>query len=103
MWPDLWVDDKDQRSGASEDHFVVEGGVEEVYLTREVPDLEADEGAAGDVLPADLVGALQKQGLIGGHFMENHLLDGGLAAPTQTHQQDPRFDLSVQRVTEAQH
>jgi len=78
VWADLRVDDEDQRSGAPEDHLVVEGGVEEVDLAGEVTDLEADEGAAGHVLSADLVGALQEQGLVGRHLMENHLLDGGL-------------------------
>ncbi|KAF3839398.1 hypothetical protein F7725_018115 [Dissostichus mawsoni] len=50
------IDDKYQSPRSSEDHLVVEGGVEEVHLTREVPNLEVDEGAAGDVVLVDLVG-----------------------------------------------
>lgn len=102
LWPDLWVDDKDKSSSASKDHFIVKGGVKEVNLAGEVPDLEADKGAAGDILSADLIGALQEQGLTGGHFMENHLLDGGLPTPPQAHQQYTRFDISIQRITEPQ-
>lgn len=54
----LSIDDKYQSPGSSEDHCVVEGGVKEVHLTWEVPDLEVDKGAAGDVVLVDLVGAL---------------------------------------------
>lgn len=72
----LGVDNENERSRAPEYHLVVEGGVEEIYLTRKVPDLEADEGAVGHVLSADLIGALQEQGLVGGHLVEDHLLDG---------------------------
>lgn len=103
QWPDLWVDDKNKCSGASENHFIVECWIEEVNLAREIPDLEADKGAAGDLLPADFIGALQKKGLVGRHFMKDHLLNGRLPAPAQAHQQDPRFDFSIQRITEAQH
>lgn len=71
--PHLSIDDKYQSPSSSEDHLVVEGGVEEVHLTREVPNLEVDKGAAGDVVLVDLVGALQEQGLIGRHFVEHHL------------------------------
>lgn len=69
----LSINDEYQSPGSSEDHRVVEGGVEEVHLTWEVPDLEVDKGAAGDVVLVDLVGALQKQGLVGRHFVENDL------------------------------
>lgn len=102
LWPDLRVDNKDKRAGSSEDHFVVKGGVEEVNLAWEVPDLEADKGAARDILSANLIGAFQEQGLVGRHFMENHLLDGGLPTPAQAHQQYPWLDLAIQRITEAQ-
>lgn len=44
--PHLSVDDKYQSPRPSEDHLVVEGRVEEVDLTWEVPNLEVDEGAA---------------------------------------------------------
>lgn len=98
----LGVNNEDQRSGASEDHFIIKRGLEKVDLSRKVPDLEADEGAAGHVLSADLVGALQEQGLAGGHLVENHLLDGRLPAPAETHQQDTRLDLGAQKVAEAQ-
>lgn len=69
----LSIDDKYQSPSSSEDHLVVEGGVEEVNLAWEVPNLEVDEWAAGDVVLVDLVGALQEQGLIGRHFVEHHL------------------------------
>lgn len=69
----LSIDDKYQSPGSSEDHLIVEGGVEEVDLTWEVPNLEVDKRAAGDVVLVDLVGALQEQGLIGRHFVEHHL------------------------------
>lgn len=71
--PHLSVDDKYQSPRPSEDHLVVEGRVEEVDLTWEVPNLEVDEGAAGDVVLVDLVGALKEQGFIGRHFVEHHL------------------------------
>lgn len=71
--PHLSVDDKYQSPRPSEDHLVVEGWVEEVNLTREVPNLEVDEGAAGDVVLVDLVGTFKEQGLIGRHFVEHHL------------------------------
>lgn len=69
----LSINDKYQSPRSSEDHLVVEGGVEEIHLAWKVPDLEVDEGAAGDVVFVDLVGAFQEQGLIGRHFVENHL------------------------------
>lgn len=104
MWSSrshLRVNNKDQCSGTSEDHFIIKRGLEKVDLSRKVPDLEADEGAAGHVLSADLVGALQEQGLAGGHLVENHLLDGRLPAPAETHQQDTRLDLGARKVAEA--
>lgn len=99
---DLGVDNKNQCSGASEDHFIIKCGLKKVDLSRKIPDLETDEGAAGHILSADLVGALQEQGLAGGHLVENHLLDGRLPTPAETHQQNPRFDLGIQKVAEAQ-
>lgn len=69
----LSIDDEYQGPGSSEDHLIVKGGVKEVDLAGEVPDLEVDERAAGDVVFVDLVGTLQEQGLIGRHFVENHL------------------------------
>lgn len=75
----LWVDHENERSRATEYHLVVEGGVEEIDLSRKVPDLEADEGAVGYILSADLISALQEQSLIGGHLVEDHFLDGRLA------------------------
>lgn len=69
----LCVNDEYQSPRASENHLVVKGGVEEVHLTREVPDLEVDKRATGDVVLVDLVGALQEQGLVGRHFVEYHL------------------------------
>lgn len=69
----LSVDDKYQGPSSPEDHLVVKGGIEEVHLAREVPDLEVDERAAGDVVLVDLVGALQEQSLVRRHFVENHL------------------------------
>jgi len=79
----LSVDDKDQSAGPVEDHLAVEGGVEEVHLAGKVPDLEVDEGGAGDVVLVDFVGALEKQRFIGGHLVENHLVRGagGLLSP----------------------
>lgn len=70
----LSVDDEDQSSGSFEDHLAVKRGVKEVHLARKVPDLEVDEGGAGDVVLVDFVGALEKERLIWGHLMENHLL-----------------------------
>lgn len=76
----LRVDDENKRPRAAEDHLVVEGRVEEIDLTRKIPDLEADERAVGHVLSADLISALQEQRLVGGHLVEDHFLDGRLAA-----------------------
>lgn len=76
MWASvlyLSIDDKYQSPRSSEDHLIVKGGVKEVDLAREIPDLEVDKRAAGDVVLVDLVGALQKQGLIGRHFVKHHL------------------------------
>lgn len=71
--PHLSVNDEDQGTRSFEDHLAVEGGVEEVHLTGKVPDLEVDEGAAGNVVLVDFVGALQEQSLVGGHLVENDL------------------------------
>ena len=69
----LGVDDEDEGAGSREDHVVVERGVKEVHLTGEVPDLEVDEGAPGEVVLVDLVGALEEERLVGRHLVENHL------------------------------
>lgn len=61
----LCINDKDQGAGSLEDHLAVKCGVEEIHLARKVPDLEVDEGAAGDVVLVDFVGALKKQSFIG--------------------------------------
>lgn len=71
--PHLSINNKYQCSSSSEDHLIVKGGVEEVHLTRKVPDLEVDKRTARDVILVNLVGALQKQSLIWGHFMKNNL------------------------------
>lgn len=47
------------------DHLAVEGRVEEVHLSGEIPDLELDERGAGYVVFVDFVGAFEKQSLIG--------------------------------------
>ncbi len=70
----LCIDDKYQGPSSSENHLIVKGWIKKVHLSREVPDLEIDKGAAGDVIFIDLVGALEKQGLIGGHLMKHHLI-----------------------------
>lgn len=98
----LGVDDEDEGSCAPEDHLVVKGGVEEVDLPGEIPNLKVDEGAVGDVLPADLVGAFQEERLIGRHLVEDDFLNGRLAAPPQAHQQDPGLHLRAERVAEVQ-
>lgn len=69
----LSIDDKDQRSRSLEDHLAVKRGVEEVHLAGEVPDLEVDKGAAGDVVLVDFVGAFEEQGLVGRHLVEHNL------------------------------
>lgn len=69
----LSVDDEDQGARSFEDHLTVEGGIEEVHLAGKVPDLEVDEGAAGNVVLVDFVGALQEQSLVGRHLVENDL------------------------------
>lgn len=99
----LRIYDKDESPCATEYHLVVECGVEEINLTRKVPDLEADKGTVGNVLSANLIGAFQEQSLIGWHLVENNFLNGRFAAAPQAHEQDPRFHLTAERVTEAQH
>lgn len=69
----LSIDDKNQRAGAPENHFVIEGGVEKVHLPWKVPYVKVDKGTAGDVVLVDLVGALQEECLIGRHLMKHHL------------------------------
>lgn len=69
----LSIDDENKGSCSSENHLVVKRRVKEVHLTRKVPNLEVDKGAAGNVVLVDLVGALQEQGFIGGHFVEHDL------------------------------
>lgn len=71
--PYLSINDKYKSSCASEDHFVIESGVKKVHLTRKVPDLKIDEGATGDVILVDFVGALQEQRLIRRHLVKHHL------------------------------
>lgn len=99
----LGVDDKDQCSCSPEDHLVVERRVKKVDLPWEVPDLEVDKGAVGDILPADLVGALQEQRLTRGHFVKDNFLYGRLAAPSEAHEQDSGLHLSAEGVAEVQH
>lgn len=79
----LGVDDEDEGAAAAEDHVAVEGGVEEVDLSGEVPDLELDEARVADVVLDDLVGALEEEGLVRGHLVEDDLLDRGFAAPAK--------------------
>lgn len=98
----LGVDDKDQRSCAPEDHLVVKGRVKKVNLSWEVPDLEVDKGAVGDIFPADLIGAFQEQGLTRGHLVKDNFLYGRLAAPSETHEQDPGLHLSAEGVAQVQ-
>lgn len=76
MAPYLGVYDKYQCSCSSEDHLIVKGRVEKVNLSWEVPNLKINKGAVGNVLPADLVRALQEQSFIGRHFMKDDFLDG---------------------------
>lgn len=61
----LSINDEDQGAGSLEDHLAVECGIEEVHLARKVPDLEVDEGAAGDVVLVDFIGALEEESLVG--------------------------------------
>jgi len=70
----LCIDDKYQGPSSSENHLVVKGRIKKIHLSRKVPDLEVDKGTAGDVIFVYLVGALQKEGLIGGHLMKHHLI-----------------------------
>lgn len=69
----LSINDENQCTGAPENHLVVKSRVEKVHLTRKVPYVKVDEGAARDVVLVDLVGALQKERLIRGHLMKHHL------------------------------
>ena len=69
----LSVNDKYQGAGSLEDHLAVKRGVEEVHLAGEVPDLEVDEGAAGDVVLVDFVGALEEKRLVGRHLVKYNL------------------------------
>lgn len=98
----LGVDDEDQCSCSPEDHLIVEGRVKKVNLPWEVPDLEVDKGTVGHVFPADLVGALQEQGLARGHLVKDNFLYGRLAAPSETHEQDSGLHLSAEGVAEVQ-
>lgn len=98
----LGVYDKYQCSCSPEDHLVVKRRVKKVDLSWEVPNLEINKGAVGHVFPADLVGALQEQRLVGGHFVKDHFLNRRLATSSQTHEQDPRLHLSAEGITEVQ-
>lgn len=98
----LRIDNENKCSRPAENHFIVEGRIKEINLPGEVPDLKADEGAVGDVLATNLVGALQEKRFVGGHLVEHHLLYGGLATPTQAHQQNARLHLSTERVAQPQ-
>ena len=59
-----------------------------VHLPREIPNRELDEGAVGDVVLLDLVGGLQEESLVGGHLVEDHLLDRALATSPESHEED---------------
>ena len=102
MEPYLGVYYKYQCSSPSEDHLIVKGGVKKVNLSWEVPYLKINKGAVGNVLPADLVRALQEQSFVGRHFMKDNFLDGRLATPSQAHEQDPRLYLRAEGVAEVQ-
>jgi len=99
----LRVYDKDESPCAAKYHLIVECGVEEINLTRKVPDLEADKGTVGNILSANLIGAFQKESLVGWHLVEHDFLNGRLATSPQAHEQDPRFHLAAERITEPQH
>ena len=58
------------------------------HLPREIPNRELDEGAVGDVVLLDLVGCLQEESLVGGHLVEDHLLDRALATSSESHEED---------------
>lgn len=45
----LSVDNKDEGTTTTEDRLRIEGRIEEVELTREVPNLKLNEGAVGNV------------------------------------------------------
>ena len=52
-----------------------------VHLSRKIPDGKSDKGRVGNVLFCDLVSALQKEGFVRRHLVEDDLLNGRLAAP----------------------
>lgn len=87
----LSVNDKYQSAGSLEDHLAVKRGVEEVHLAGEVPDLEVDEGAAGDVVLVDFVGALEEKRLVGRHLVKYNL-----------HREARGITVSVQHLTDPQ-
>ena len=66
----------DTLTTATKYHLTVKVGVKEVNLTRKVPNLELDKRRVGYFILDNLVCALQKEGFIGGHLVEDHFLDG---------------------------
>ena len=70
----LRVDDKDDGAAPLEDFLRVEGGVDEVDLAGKVPYGELDEGRVGHVLLDDLIRALEEEGLVRRHLVEDNLV-----------------------------
>lgn len=90
----LNVDDKDDTSTFTEDHIRIEVRVEIVDLAGKVPDLKLNK-AIVDVVLYDLVGRFQEYGVVRGHLMEHHFLDGTLPGPMKAHQEYPWFLIHV--------
>lgn len=98
----LGIDDEDQRATIAEDHVRVEGGIDEIDLTRKIPDRKLHKTGIIDVVLDDLRGGLEEECFIRRHFMEDHLLYGTFAGTSQTHQQDAWLhidDGAVQQTT----
>ncbi len=84
----LCVHHVDDGATTLKDLLRVESGVKEVNLAGEVPHGELDEGGVADLVLDDLRRAFEEEGLVGGHLVEDNLLDGGLAAAAEAHQED---------------
>lgn len=92
------VNDEHQGATTAEDHVRVEGGIEEIDLAGEIPDLELDEAAVVDVVLDDFVRRLEEQCFVGRHLVEDDLLNGTFATASQSHQQDPGFAFAAHRI-----
>ena len=87
----LSVDDPDESTAVGEGDLGPNRRGGRVHVPREVPHLKLNERRVGDVIHHQLVGALEEEGLVWGHLVEDHFLNRALPSAPQPHQEHTRL------------